>query len=75
MHRYDFLNIEEVIQARLKNSLKELEYENKYDTVIILSNTFSLKISTATPATKNTISPMAVLSIYEAFVKNLLLSL
>ncbi len=26
---------EEVIQARLKNSLKELEYENKYDTVII----------------------------------------
>lgn len=47
----------------------------KYDIVIILSNTFSLKISTATPATKNTISPMAVLSIYEAFVKNLLLSL
>lgn len=41
----------------------------KYDIVIILSNTFSLKISTATPATKNTISPMAVLSIYEAFVK------
>ena len=26
---------EEVIQARLKNSLKELEYENKYDRVII----------------------------------------
>jgi len=26
---------EEVIQARLKNSLKELEYEDKYDTVII----------------------------------------
>jgi len=26
---------EEVIQARLKNSLKELEYENKYDKVII----------------------------------------
>ena len=26
---------EEVIQARLKNSLKELEYESKYDRVII----------------------------------------